>query len=166
MTDKSMDIESKFIHAIATDILFNSVHGIAVLLNAKKFWENQPYGTRFYYGDGATEYVHIGVLRAEVAQAKEYELRVSEMKESERRSAEAIKMLRGNVGLQPIVGWCRRDMQGVQFHPEFDDPDGARASGWFPVIQAQDFQIAPPIDDTTDVYQNANFIRDAGLGRR
>ncbi len=36
--------------------------------NNDAFWEKQPYGTRFYFGDGAFDYVNRGVLQAAVKQ--------------------------------------------------------------------------------------------------
>lgn len=41
-------------------------HGLEGLLNANDFWAQQPYGTRLYYGDGLTDYLHRDVLRAAV----------------------------------------------------------------------------------------------------
>ena len=46
--------------------VFKGAHGLEGLLNAREFWERQPYGTRLYYGDGIADYLHIGVLRAAV----------------------------------------------------------------------------------------------------
>ena len=55
----------------AADVLtmrgvFKGAHGLEGLLNAKDFWEQQPYGTRLYYGDGIADYLHIDVLRTAV----------------------------------------------------------------------------------------------------
>lgn len=50
-----------------TTLLYCAVvgsHGIEGLLNADAFWEQQPYGTRLYYGDGIADYLHRGVLRS------------------------------------------------------------------------------------------------------
>lgn len=52
--------------ALAEQGVFKGAHGLEGLLNAKEFWWEQPYGTRLYYGDGPTEYLHIDVLRAAV----------------------------------------------------------------------------------------------------
>lgn len=43
--------------------VFKGHEGLVGLLNADEFWQEQPYGTRLYYGDG---YLHRGVLRAAV----------------------------------------------------------------------------------------------------
>jgi hypothetical protein len=44
--------------------VFKGAHGIEGLLSADAFWEQQPYGTRLYYGDGIADYLHRGVLRS------------------------------------------------------------------------------------------------------
>ena len=49
---------------LATAGVFKGSHGIEGLLNADAFWEQQPYGTRLYYGDGIADYLHRGVLRS------------------------------------------------------------------------------------------------------
>lgn len=36
--------------------------------NDNAFWEKQPYGNRFYFGDGAFDYVNRGVLQSAVKQ--------------------------------------------------------------------------------------------------
>lgn len=46
--------------------VFKGHHGLRGLADAGSFWERQPYSTRLYYGDGITEYLHRGVLRAAV----------------------------------------------------------------------------------------------------
>ena len=46
--------------------VFNGAHGLDGLLNAQGFWEQQPYGTRLYYGDGTADYLHRDVLREAV----------------------------------------------------------------------------------------------------
>ena len=51
---------------LATAGVFKGSHGIEGLLNADAFWEQQPYGTRLYYGDGIADYLHRGVLRSAV----------------------------------------------------------------------------------------------------
>jgi hypothetical protein len=55
---------------------FKGAHGIEGLLSADAFWEQQPYGTRLYYGDGIADYLHRGVLRsaATLLQQQEAEL--------------------------------------------------------------------------------------------
>ncbi|CAB4147889.1 hypothetical protein UFOVP431_54 [uncultured Caudovirales phage] len=47
--------------------VFKNAEGLEQLLNADTFWEQQPYGTRLYFGDGATDYLHRNVLGAAVA---------------------------------------------------------------------------------------------------
>jgi hypothetical protein len=46
--------------------VFKGAHGLRGLLNARDFWDRQPYGTRLYYGDGGADYLHRDVLRAAV----------------------------------------------------------------------------------------------------
>lgn len=46
--------------------VFKGAHGLEGLLHATEFWNRQPYGSRLYYGDGQTDYLHIDVLRAAV----------------------------------------------------------------------------------------------------
>jgi len=46
--------------------VFKGHQGLVGLLNADEFWENQPYGTRLYYGDGIADYLHRDVLREAV----------------------------------------------------------------------------------------------------
>lgn len=46
--------------------VFKGHQGLVGMLNADEFWERQPYGTRLYYGDGITDYLHRDVLRAAV----------------------------------------------------------------------------------------------------
>jgi hypothetical protein len=46
--------------------VFKGAHGLEGLANAVEFWEQQPYGTRLYYGDGIADYLHRDVLRAAV----------------------------------------------------------------------------------------------------
>lgn len=36
--------------------------------NCDGFWENQPYGTRFYFGECASDYINRGILQAAVKQ--------------------------------------------------------------------------------------------------
>jgi len=42
--------------------VFKGFHGLEGLVNAQEFWDNQPYGTRLYYGDGGEDYLHRSVL--------------------------------------------------------------------------------------------------------
>ena len=46
--------------------VFKGAHGLEGLVNAKDFWDQQPYGTRLYYGDGIADYLHRDVLRAAI----------------------------------------------------------------------------------------------------
>lgn len=46
--------------------VFKGHEGLSGLLCSESFWENQPYGTRLYYGDGVADYLHRDVLRAAV----------------------------------------------------------------------------------------------------
>lgn len=46
--------------------VFAGVDGLRGLLESDAFWSVQPYGTRLYYGEGITEYLHRDVLRAAV----------------------------------------------------------------------------------------------------
>jgi hypothetical protein len=46
--------------------VFKGAHGLEGLLNAKVFWDEQPYSTRLYYGSGVADYLHRDVLRAAV----------------------------------------------------------------------------------------------------
>lgn len=44
--------------------VFKGAHGLEGFLNAKDFWDRQPYGSRLYYGNNATDYLHVDILRA------------------------------------------------------------------------------------------------------
>ena len=46
--------------------VFKGAHGLEGLAESNEFWEQQPYGTRLYYGDGITEYLHRDVIRAAI----------------------------------------------------------------------------------------------------
>ena len=46
--------------------VFKGHHGLRGLAEADAFWDQQPYGTRLYYGDGGLDYLHRGGLRAAV----------------------------------------------------------------------------------------------------
>lgn len=47
--------------------VFKGHQGLVGLLNADEFWEQQPYGTRLYYGNGIADYLHRDVLRTALA---------------------------------------------------------------------------------------------------
>jgi len=51
--------------------VFKGAHGVEGLEAADNFWEKQLYGTRLYYGDGLTDYLHRDVLRAAIRALKE-----------------------------------------------------------------------------------------------
>lgn len=46
--------------------VYKGASGLEGLLNAQDFWDQKSYGTRLYYGPGATDYLHRGVLSAAV----------------------------------------------------------------------------------------------------
>jgi hypothetical protein len=52
--------------AAAMSQVFKGADGLKKLAEHNAFWEQQPYGTRLYFGDGITEYLHRDVLRAAV----------------------------------------------------------------------------------------------------
>lgn len=69
--------------------VFKGFDGLENFANADEFWEEQPYGTRFYFGSGAADYLHRGVLRTAISllnedmseslnQARENELRCAQ----------------------------------------------------------------------------------------
>jgi len=47
--------------------VFKGAGGLQAFADADAFWEKQPYGTRFYFGDGIADYLHRDVLRAACA---------------------------------------------------------------------------------------------------
>lgn len=51
--------------------VFKGEHGLEGFANADGFWENQPYGTRLYYGDGGLDYLHRDVLRSAISLIKQ-----------------------------------------------------------------------------------------------
>jgi hypothetical protein len=60
--------------------VFKGSHGIEGLLSADAFWEQQPYGTRLYYGDGIADYLHRGVLRSVVTLLQQQEAELAALK--------------------------------------------------------------------------------------
>jgi hypothetical protein len=56
------EVERKLVNAG----VFAGMRGLEGLLNASDFWEQQPYGTRLYYGPGGLDYLHRGVLEAAI----------------------------------------------------------------------------------------------------
>lgn len=57
---------SEVIRALIKEGVFAGMHGLEGFANASEFWEQQPYGTRLYYGDGGLDYLHRGVLRSAI----------------------------------------------------------------------------------------------------
>jgi len=62
MTDR----DERVARVLAKQGVYAGHFGLEGLANATDFWEQQPYGTRLYYGPNATDYLHIGVLRAAI----------------------------------------------------------------------------------------------------
>lgn len=54
-------------HKLSAAGVFKGAEGLRGLLDAQDFWDQQPYGTRLYFGEMANEYLHRDVLRAAVA---------------------------------------------------------------------------------------------------
>lgn len=50
--------------ALCSSGVFKGAEGLRQFSECQEFWDDQPYGTRFYFGDG--NYLHRGVLRAAV----------------------------------------------------------------------------------------------------
>lgn len=46
--------------------VFKGVDGLRGLAECQEFWDQQPYGTRLYYGPGGGQYLHRSVLRAAI----------------------------------------------------------------------------------------------------
>lgn len=46
--------------------VFKGAAGLSGLVERQAFWDEQPYGTRLYYGPGVADYLHRDVLRAAV----------------------------------------------------------------------------------------------------
>lgn len=46
--------------------VYAGAHGLEGLANAVEFWDQQPYGTRLYYGPGPRDYLQSGVLKTAV----------------------------------------------------------------------------------------------------
>ena len=58
--------DERVARVLAKQGVFAGHFGLEGLADADEFWENQPYGTRLYYGPGATDYLHRGVLRSAI----------------------------------------------------------------------------------------------------
>lgn len=52
--------------ALAAAGVFKGAEGLQKLAECQAFWDEQPYGTRLYFGPGITDYLHRDVLRAAV----------------------------------------------------------------------------------------------------
>lgn len=52
--------------AIEAKGVFKGATGLHGLLQAEGFWQQQPYSSRLYYGNGITDYLHRDVLAAAV----------------------------------------------------------------------------------------------------
>jgi hypothetical protein len=52
--------------ALSVNGVFLGQNGLEGLADADSFWEDRPYGTRLYYGDGAMDYLHRDVLRSAI----------------------------------------------------------------------------------------------------
>ncbi len=46
--------------------VFKGHHGLEGLADAQEFWDEQPYGTRLYYGSGIADYLHRDVLQSAI----------------------------------------------------------------------------------------------------
>lgn len=57
---------SPLVEKLAAKGVFKGFHGLEGLVNSQEFWDNQPYGTRLYYGDGIADYLHRSILKAAV----------------------------------------------------------------------------------------------------
>lgn len=54
-------------HVLADLGIYAGHTGLRGLANADEFWEQQPYGTRLYFGGGYTDYLHRSILQTAVA---------------------------------------------------------------------------------------------------
>ena len=51
-------------HLLADEGVFKGHEGLRRLSEAADFWQQQPYGTRLYFGHGGLDYLHRSVLEA------------------------------------------------------------------------------------------------------
>ena len=51
--------------------VFAGQRGLEGLAAADAFWEEQPYGTRLYFGPGTTDYLHRSVLQTAIEVLRE-----------------------------------------------------------------------------------------------
>jgi hypothetical protein len=76
--------------------VFKGAHGIEGLLSADAFWEQQPYGTRLYYGDGSADYLHRDVLRSAATLLKQQEAELAALRNAARPTyQDAIRLAQG-----------------------------------------------------------------------
>lgn len=62
---------------LVADGVFKGEKGLRGLLDSESFWEQQPYGTRIYYGEGVADYLHRDILRVAVRLLDEKPLRAA-----------------------------------------------------------------------------------------
>jgi hypothetical protein len=60
------EAEQRAEEVLARRGVFKGAHGLRGLAECQRFWDEQPYGTRLYYGPGIADYLHRGVLRSAV----------------------------------------------------------------------------------------------------
>lgn len=56
--------------ALVAQGVFKGFDGLEGLAECQEFWDDQPYGTRLYYGPGGGQYLHRSVLLAAIAALK------------------------------------------------------------------------------------------------
>jgi hypothetical protein len=66
MSNSSSSVKIDSEERLTSDGVFKGAHGLKGLLESQSFWDDQPYGTRLYYGDGVADYLHRDVLRTAV----------------------------------------------------------------------------------------------------
>lgn len=54
-------------HVLADEGVFAGHHGLRGLAECNYFWEQQPYGTRLYYGGGGADYLHRSILQSAIS---------------------------------------------------------------------------------------------------
>jgi len=75
------------------------------------FWDNQPYSTRFYFGDGLSDYIHRGILESAVKLLGRYADHIAEMEKAAAAiivTAREREELREQVddGIQAAIKWA------------------------------------------------------------
>ena len=53
-------------HKLSEQGVFAGFRGLRGLADNNEFWQQQPYGTRFYYGPGGFDYLHRSILQAAI----------------------------------------------------------------------------------------------------